>query len=139
MDNITAHAQWIEVKIVSENMTLQVKNASLDWGKFYEKGDKGKEISADKVNKITVESGKEESICSCGKSSTATGTEGRFDLYDGETKIGKFYWDCPWWSKKNTFTWTPEEDIQDDYYTTCQGGHADSGAIGEVTIICIRP
>ncbi|MFH7015703.1 aegerolysin family protein [Flavobacterium sp. FlaQc-47] len=133
-----AYSQWIEVKIVSENMTLSVKNASLSWGKFYEAGDKDKEISTDDINKITVASGKTALICSCGRSGSATGTEGSFDLYNGDTKIGKFYWDCPFNKKTNSFNWTIEKDIEKHYNTDREGGNKDSGAIGNVIITCIK-
>jgi hypothetical protein len=133
-----AYSQWIEVKIVSENMTLHVKNASLSWGKFYEAGDKDKEISTDDINKITVESGKTAFICSCGRSGSSTGTEGSFELYDGETKIGKFDWDCPYNKKTNSFNWNADKDNEKFYFTNREGGNKDSGAIGNVTITCIK-
>ncbi|WP_295230648.1 aegerolysin family protein [uncultured Chryseobacterium sp.] len=132
-----AYAQWIEVKIVSENMTLQVKNATLQWGKFYEEGDKDKEISTDDINKITVDSGKSKSICSCGRSDASSGTQGSFELYNGDTKIGKFVWECPWGKKDNSFSWT--QDASDkSYYSNREGGNKNSGAIGNVTISCIK-
>lgn len=133
-----AYSQWIDVKIVSENMTMNVKEAKLDWGKFYKQGDKDKEISTADINKIAVESGKDARICSCGRSGSATGTEGSFELYDGEIKIGKFYWDCPWWKKDNSFSWTQEESTKSSYSTNMEGGNTDSGAIGNVTITCIK-
>lgn len=132
-----AYAQWIEVKIVSENMTLKVKNANLNWGKFYEYGNKDKEISKDDINKIEVASGKSAWICSCGRSDASSGTEGSFELYDGDTKIGKFNWDCPWGKKSNTFDWN-QDASKDIYFTEREGGNKDSGAIGTVTITCIK-
>ncbi|MGH1517887.1 aegerolysin family protein [Chryseobacterium sp. JK1] len=132
-----AYAQWIEVKIVSENMTLTVKNASLSWGKFYEQGNKDKEISTADINKITVESGKNASICSCGRSDASSGTEGSFELYNGDTKIGKFNWDCPWGKKDNSFNWN-QDASKDSYFSSREGGNTNSGAIGNVTITCIK-
>lgn len=133
-----AYAQWIEVKVVSEGMTLKVKSAKLDWGKFYEYGNKDKEISTDDINKISIESGKSSWICSCGRSDASSGTEGSFELYDGDTKIGKFNWDCPWGKKKNSFNWSQEESTKSSYSTSREGGNTDSGAIGTVTITCIK-
>lgn len=132
-----AYAQWIEVKVVSENMTLNVKNASLNWGKFFEQGNKDKEISTDDINKISIESGKSAWICSCGRSDASSGTEGSFDLYNGSTKIGHFKWDCPWGKKSNSFNWT-QEASKDLYSTDREGGNTDAGAIGNVTITCIK-
>ncbi|WP_264537520.1 aegerolysin family protein [Flavobacterium sp. N1736] len=133
-----AYAQWIEVKLVSENMTLKVQNASLSWGKFYESGNKDKEISSDEINKITVASGKTASVNSCGRSDASSGTEGSFDLYDGDTKIGRFNWDCPWGKKDNNFGWTQVEATKTAYSTSRDGGNTSSGAIGNVTITCIK-
>ncbi|HSI78693.1 MAG TPA: aegerolysin family protein [Lunatimonas sp.] len=132
-----AYAQWIEVKIVSENMTLKVQNAKLDWGKFYKNGDKGKEISSGDINKITVGSGKSTTVCSCGRSNATSGTVGSFELYNGETKIGKFNWSCPWGKKSNSLSWN-QEASKESYYTNREGGNTDSGAIGNVTITCIK-
>ncbi|OYY23501.1 MAG: hypothetical protein B7Y65_03535 [Azorhizobium sp. 35-67-15] len=42
-----------------------------------------------------------------GRENASSGTEGSFDLYDGEMNIGNYYWDCPWGRKTNTSTWTP--------------------------------
>ncbi|WP_281233264.1 aegerolysin family protein [Flavobacterium gelatinilyticum] len=132
-----AYAQWIEVKIVSENMTLKVQNAKLSWGKFYEYGNKDKELSTSEINNITVDSGTSTRICSCGRSDASSGTEGSFDLYDGDTKIGSFNWDCPWGKKKNSFNWS-QSASKDSYSTDREGGNTDSGAIGNVTITCVK-
>lgn len=131
------YAQWIEVKIVSENTTLEIKSASLDWGKFYEYGDKNKEISTENINKITIDSGKIARICACGRDGAAAGTEGKFELYDGKTKIGEFKWDCPYNKKSNTFSWSQAEKTP-SYRTDREGGNTDSGAIGNVTLTCIK-
>lgn len=132
-----AYAQWIEVKVVSENMTLKVQHANLNWGKFYKNGDKDTEISSGDIDKITVESGKSTMVCSCGRSGASSGTEGSFELYNGDTKIGKFNWVCPWGKKSNSFSWN-QEASKDSYYTNRDGGNTDSGAIGNVTITCIK-
>jgi hypothetical protein len=134
---IMAYAQWIEVKVVSENMNLKVKNANLSWGKFYQYGNKDNEISTEDINKITVASSKSDNICSCGRSGASSGTEGSFELYDGDTKIGKFNWDCPWGKKSNSLSWT-QDGSKDSYSTSREGGNTDSGAIGNVTISCIK-
>lgn len=133
-----AYAQWIEIKVVSENMTLEVKNASLSWGKFYKYGDKDDEISSGDINKLKISSGTSIWICSCGRSGASSGTEGSFDLYDEDKKIGKFNWECPWGKKDNSFSWSQVEDTKASYTTSREGGNTGSGAIGNVTITCIK-
>ena len=116
---------------------LKCKNSNLSWGKFYKYGNKDEEISTDDINKITVASGKSAWICSCGRSDSSSGTEGSFELYDGDTKVGKFNWDCPWGKKSNSFNWN-QDGSKDSYNTSIEGGNKDSGAIGTVTITCIK-
>lgn len=118
-------------------MTMKVQNASLDWGKFYEYDNKDKELSAGEINKIEVASGKSAWICSCGRSDASSGTEGSFELYDGSVKIGRFKWNCPWGKKGNSFEWTQDASTE-SYFTEREGGNKDSGAIGTVTITCIK-
>jgi hypothetical protein len=131
-----AYAQWIEVKIRATSFTISVKNANLPWGKFYRLGNKDQEISTDDINKITITSGNSATICSCGRADASAGTEGSFDLYDGDTKVGTYRWDCPWGSKTNSFGW---DTVDDDKYTTeATGGNTDSGSIGNVTIKCVK-
>lgn len=131
-----AYAQWVSITIKSKGTTLSVKNAEHPWGKFYQCPNKDKEVSEGDINQITITSGSSAEICACGRSDSASGTEGRFDLYDGDTKVGTYYWDCPWGSKVNTSIWTPSAD--DNYVTQVTGGNLDSGALGNVTIKCVK-
>lgn len=131
-----AYAQWISVEIKSIGTTLSIKNAQHPWGKFYQCGDKDKEISVDDINKITITSGNVVSICACGRENASSGTEGSFDIYDGNVEVGTFYWECPWGSKRNHVTWTPSGS--DDHIAQVAGGNLDSGAIGNVSIKCVK-
>lgn len=131
-----AYAQWIEVTVYSESMKLQVKSAILPWGKFHKKGHKGTEISKADINKIQIPSGSSATICSCGRSNAASGTQGSFKLYDGSTLVGVFSWNCPWGSKSNSYKWKPEDNS--NYQNSSEGGNKDSGAIGNISITCIK-
>lgn len=126
-----AYAQWASFTLQPMGFTLSVKNAKLQWGKFYANGNKDQEISAADVDKITVNSGDSATIYTCGRSDAASGTQGSFDLYNGEVKIGTYSWDCPWGSKTNTSTWTPDST---SYITQQTGGSLDGGALGSITI-----
>ncbi len=128
-----AYAQWVSISIQSVGSTIQVKNAKLAWGKFYE-GNKDNEISTDQVNKLVITSGNSVQIASCGREDSASGTEGSFDLYHDDIKIGTYYWECPWGSKTNISTWTPNDVAE--YITQVSGGNLDSGALGNITIKC---
>lgn len=131
-----AYAQWVSITITSLETTLIIKNAALAYGKFHQTGNKDAEILPDAINKITINSRQSAVINSCGRSDSPSGTEGRFDIFDGEVKVGQYYWDCPWGSKTNTSIWTPFE--LDHYVTQVTGGSLDSGALGNITIKCVK-
>lgn len=131
-----AYAQWVSIKIIAHGTTLRIKNAKLRWGKFHQTGNKEVEISPDDINKITIEPKRETFINSCGRSDSGSGTEGDFDIFDGDTKVGHYHWDCPWTQKKNTSTWTP--DSSEGYLTQVAGANLDSGALGNITIECVK-
>ncbi|MDX6914309.1 aegerolysin family protein [Pectobacterium carotovorum] len=131
-----AYAQWVEIRIYSENMTLTVKNVVQSWGKFYKKGNKDDEISKDKIEGLKIDYDSNVTICSCGRSNSWSGTEGSFELYDGSVLVGKYYWDCPWGSKDNKSEWTKGDSK--NYETSIEGGNLDSGAIGNVYLTCIK-
>lgn len=132
-----AYAQWVEIKIIaSRGLTVSVKNAVLAYGKFHQPGgtevNKDVEISADVINTLTITGGTPKVIASCGRSDSPSGTEGSFDLYDGDIYIGHYYWDCPWGQKTNTSTWTASNNEQ--YVTEVSGANLYAGALGNITI-----
>jgi hypothetical protein len=96
-----AYSQWIKVTIESRNLNIGVQNAYLGWGKFHAEGNKDREISNQEITSIVVHDGESKTISSCGRENASNGTAGRFDLYDGGTKIGTFSWDNPWGGKRN--------------------------------------
>jgi hypothetical protein len=134
--DIMAYEQWIAIKIVSENMTLTVRNTKLDPGKFHTAASKDEEIKPSQINGTTIKSGKNVWIFSSGRKDSPTGTKGSIDLYHGDVRVGIFDWNCPWGSKRNSFNWWPDAS-KEIYYTSITGGRR-SGAIGEVTIIAIK-
>ena len=67
-------------------------------------GDKDYEISVGDIENATILPGENFMISSCGRSDSASGTEGEFEIYeDGGGKVRHFYWSCPWGSKINTW------------------------------------
>ncbi|KAF4536456.1 Asp-hemolysin [Lasiodiplodia theobromae] len=128
-----SYAQWILLQIINrlQSGKLSVKNARLDWGKFYEWDDKNKDTTADAVNAVTVAPGETGLVASCGKSDAASGTEGYLDLYDGDTKICTVYWSVPWGSKYNTFT---IQDRNPGYLISVSDWNQSHGGIGKVEL-----
>ncbi|MBV9013750.1 MAG: aegerolysin family protein [Pseudonocardiales bacterium] len=129
-----AYAQWIRIIISAEVGGVSVQNAYRDWGKFYQcPNNKDHELSDSEINEIRVPEGEIGYVCSCGRSDASSGTEGTIDLYDYDrkVKIGTFYWDCPWGSKYNSWTWTKGSN---NYMVEMSGGNKYGGAIGDVTL-----
>lgn len=123
-----AYAQWIQIDIKSLNFNGKIDNAKLMWGKFYEKGNKDKELKVSEINGQAINSGETYSVYSCGRSDSASGTEGEFFVYDGNVKIAKLYWDCPWGNKTNTFL--HEKYTGDDYMIEISDYNHYGGALG---------
>ncbi|GAA3563392.1 MULTISPECIES: aegerolysin family protein [Marinobacter] len=126
-----AYAQWISITIEPKNYDVTIKNVTSDWGKFYS-GSKDNEVSPEDIEGKVIKAGEKFTISSCGRSDSASGTEGSFDLYHGSSHVGNYYWDCPWGSKTNTSTWTADNS---EYITQVTGGNLDSGAIGNVQLV----
>ncbi|KAK0710131.1 aegerolysin type hemolysin, partial [Lasiosphaeria miniovina] len=89
---------WIYMIInnVSKSGSLRVKNLGTKWqGKFYQWDNKDHELSAADVSKqVAGPSGKID-IASCGRSDASSGTEGDYDIYEGDTKVCHIYWTAP--------------------------------------------
>jgi hypothetical protein len=135
---VRSYAQWVRMEIHAENTNLKVQNLVKGWGKFHVDGDKNREISPTDVNNRTILSGESYVISACGRSGAGSGTDGNFDLFDGEVKVGNYHWSCPWGSKPNESTWTPAETAGDAYEVTVKGANLDSGALGNITIVCTK-
>ncbi len=130
-----AYAQWVEVEIFAENMDITIKSIGIEFGKFHTPGNKDEEIGKGTIDGTIIKSGHSYKIAACGRESAATGTEGSFELYHGETKLGKYHWLCPWNTKTNESTFTEEKKEQ--YKLSFSPGNIDSGAIGHVKIMYI--
>ena len=126
-----AYAQWVSVTVQVIGFTGVIKNAVHQWGKFYESGNKDNEISPSDIDGTTIASGSSFTINACGREDAASGTEGSFDVYDGDTHVGTYSWDCPWGSKTNSSTWSPGSD---SYVGQVTGANLDSGALGNVSL-----
>ena len=122
----SAYGQWISIQIENKakGHVLEVKNANLDWGKWY--GDsKDKEITAPTG---TFAYDVKKTINSCGRSDAAAGTEGHFDIYDENSiHIARVSWDCPWGSKQNKYS---VESKSTRYVVQADIGDLNSGSIG---------
>jgi len=131
-----AEAQFVVVKITARGgTTFTVKNASLPHGKWHAEGDKSNELNTNQIEGMQIPTNTTKTICACGASDAAVGTEGSFDLYDGDVKVGTYYWDCPWGKKANISRWdSVDQTAETPYAVTSVLGNLDSGGIGTVTL-----
>ncbi|PHM65759.1 hypothetical protein Xsto_01704 [Xenorhabdus stockiae] len=135
-NEVRAEAQWVDIEIFAENMNVTVKGVSLKWGKFHKPGNKGSEVKISDIEGHVIPAGTSYRICSSGRANASSGTEGEFKLYDGDIELAKYYWDCPWGSKKNKDDFKPTSNT--NYKLNKTGGNYESGALGNINIICIK-
>lgn len=128
---VASYAQWVSVHVknLSPN-TLHIADARLNWGKFYADGDKDKELSSSVIDQVVIASDNAHDINSCGRSNSASGTEGQFHITDGKRNICTLHWDCPW-GGHNSFE---VRNVNSEYVVTAGSWNYDIGAIGNVDV-----
>ncbi|KAF5139498.1 Asp-hemolysin [Metarhizium anisopliae] len=131
-----AEAPWVEFQIRNrmKKNDIHVRHARLDCGKYY-KGSQSYEISTSEVDNIIIAPGLLESVSSCGRQDSSSGTNGDFNLYDGNTKICNVSWDCCPWSRPanecQIQSYNPETS---SYFVILGVWNSGPGAIGNVSI-----
>ncbi|KAF3403872.1 Asp-hemolysin [Penicillium rolfsii] len=135
------YAERVTVHLINSMASdaLSVRHAIPDgndgWGKFYKDGSKDDDVAAAEINRITVAPNSSVNINLCGHSHSSTGTNGSIELWDGETKIAKIYWNCPWGSQPYNFG---VSECNDSYWVDQGSWARESGAIGSVDVIVGR-
>ncbi|ADB42080.1 aegerolysin family protein [Spirosoma linguale] len=132
-----AYSEWVEIRIYSENMEIKIKNIKLNWGKFYEGPNQDIEITAPVLSDAVIKSGEKYTVWSCGRDGASSGTEGSFELYDGDTQVARFGWICPW-SGANSCSLIPGEQENKLYKTARQWSGLTSGPLGTITLSCVK-
>lgn len=136
-----AYAQWVTITIYATNYDVTLKNVAHSWGKFYGSqlgiagGKKDNEYQPDVFEGKIIKPKTSFSINACGRDNSASGTEGSFDFYNGDTQVGTYSWNCPW-SGTNSSTLSISGALPpDNNYTTSQtGANIHDGALGTVVI-----
>ena len=75
-----AYAEWIAVKVVVSKSigTVGIRNATLQWGKFYRYTNKDDEISTEEVSSMNVQAGSPQWIASAPTNAFQVCTKPRF-------------------------------------------------------------
>ncbi|KAJ4414029.1 hypothetical protein N0V85_003331 [Neurospora sp. IMI 360204] len=136
--NTNAEAQWVYMTIRNEASSgeLYIRNAHLNWGKWYEYPNKDQELSDSYVEtKYAGPNGGSMGVAASGRELTSSGTGGQFDIYHGSTKVCHVYWDCPWSHKHNSFS---VSEVDDNYAVQATGASLDSGPLGSITIKVVK-
>ncbi|WP_200992481.1 aegerolysin family protein [Pseudomonas cichorii] len=142
-ENEMAYAQWGTFIIHAVNFDITIKNITHAWGKLYDSkqigiagGNKDNEYGPGAVEGKVIKSGQSLAINACGREGASSGTEGSFDIYDGQIFVGTYSWECPWGSKKNSSTWNSagSQPMFNRYITQQSGANLNGGALGTVII-----
>lgn len=103
---------------------------------FRDAGDKDTEISPSTYEDQVIHPGERLQINSCGEKDHPTGTTGELDIVDvtaNDEVIRHFFWDCPWGSKKRT--WTVSNPTNSEKWTVESiGAGPVGGALGTIMI-----
>ncbi|KAH9848001.1 Aegerolysin aa-Pri1 [Lenzites betulinus] len=133
-----AYAQWVSMEITNNGyMPLKVKNVYTSWGKLYINGNKDNEVKPSYFENKIINPTESLTIAGCGRANASSGTEGGFSLVDpnrNDEVARKFYWDCPWGSKRNTWEASERSPVWEVYD---KGANIDSGALGNITITAV--
>ena len=85
-----AYAQWVAITIYPSNFEVTLRNVAHSWSTFYSDRNKDNEIQPSAIDVVKIDKKGSCAIYTCGRSDSASGTEGSFDLYDGDTKVGTY-------------------------------------------------
>lgn len=127
------YAEYVQFQVnnASKHKILTVKNSGLDWGKWYSYPNKDNEVGS--PNDQTIQSGGTLSIASCGRENASSGTQGHFDLYDGDSRILTVNWDDPW-ANGATNTMTINNYLPDDWIASNSAFPSKGAELGTIAI-----
>lgn len=131
-DSQRAYAQWVEITIIAYNTDCKISGPYLDHGKFYEPGNKNHEIYANQINGTKIKDGERYTIAACGRSNAAVGVQGSFEVVYDEKIIFKYWFSCPWNTKKNSDKLLNVD--RENYIVEKIGGNYHGGALGNIFI-----
>jgi hypothetical protein len=128
------HNQWVSFIISNcTNNTITIKNASLQYGKWYKDDNKDFEVELEDINCTVIYPGERIRINCCGRFMIPTGCEGSFDLVEeNETAIRHVYFDCPSLNKNNTLIITTGRTNK--YIVEHKCANFYGGALGNIEI-----
>ena len=134
---VRAYGQWVQVTIENKtDRTLKISDIEILWGKLYDYPNKDVELPKSSVLYKTIESNGSFSFASCGRSDSASGTEGFIWLQDDESgqNIMKVYWSCPWGLSGNKF----EETNYPKGWFPSHTPFSSDGALGNITLTIFK-
>ncbi|KAJ5643562.1 Aegerolysin family protein [Penicillium longicatenatum] len=127
------YSQWVVVEVYNKfrHSDITIKEATIDYGKYHENGNKDNNLEPEDINGIVIKPGKVGYVSACGKAEIHYGTDGTFALFDGSTKICKLFFDVPYHKSTNDFQ---VKDRNDDYAVSVSEWNREGGALGNVRV-----
>ncbi|TGO31414.1 hypothetical protein BHYA_0910g00010 [Botrytis hyacinthi] len=133
-DQPDGYSDYVIIHIINSTMraVISIENANIKHGKFHVNGDKDSELSTTDITHMLIPPNSDLDISSCGRSSDLYGTEGSIDLYDGDTKIAKLYWNDPRVGPNDFQIW--DYRMGGQYMVTLGVWNREGGSLGRVDL-----
>jgi len=128
------YKQWVSFIISNcTNNAITIKNANLEYGKWYRDDNKDFEVQLEDINRTVIYPAERIQINCCGRFMIPTGCEGSFDLVEEDgTVIRHIYFDCPSFNKTNTLIIGSKKTNK--YIVEHTGANFYGGALGNIEI-----
>jgi len=120
--------QWFQPTVRNRvSKAIILKNFEIAYGKFYDINDPFVETGSPQGTRIANDG--EYEWGHSGRQSSPTGTEGSFEIYleEGDEKIGRVAWDCPYIGS-NKLT---KHDLKQGYDISFDGFSDSTGPLGK--------
>ncbi|RAL00050.1 aegerolysin family protein [Aspergillus ibericus CBS 121593] len=121
--------QWVSFHIRDhlDNGEISVRHTVIEGGEFHNPDDRRKSLTEEEIDEIVIPSYGIGEICARGR----RGSEGRLDLFHGESKICEVHWDNRQGNRVNLVEML---DSSDKYRIEHGGWSPEAGPLGHVYI-----
>ncbi|PYI03934.1 hypothetical protein BO78DRAFT_409374 [Aspergillus sclerotiicarbonarius CBS 121057] len=121
--------QWVSFHIRDhlDNGEISVRHTVIEGGEFHNPDDRRKSLTEEEIDEIVIPSYGIGEICARGR----RGSEGRLDLFHGESKICEVHWDN---REGNRVNLVEMLDSSDKYRIEHGGWSPEAGPLGHVYI-----
>lgn len=139
-----AYKQWTQIKIQPVGFNAKIGKISLEWGKLHEPGydnrAKDKEVLPARISGMEILDGFSYTIYACGRSDSASGTEGTVEILDEfePEPVCKIHWDSPFGNSPNVLDVADRNERVKYHISVSDHNQSCNGALGNVTATITR-